>query len=160
MATVLCACSESLHTRHPVLKSAGFDVLTATTEDELLTAGRLAEVDAVVLDSRSSICDLPTVATNLKRVHPSLPVVLVTDAGVDDVPQPAAAVFDRVLSRLDGPKALLRTLHELTAGVVSISEATTCSAGETYARVQEASERVAQLKRQMSRLRQKLSSLR
>jgi hypothetical protein len=59
----------------------------------------------VVLDSRSSICDLLTVAADLKRVHPSLPVVLVTDAGVDDVPQPAAAVFDRVLSRLDGPKA-------------------------------------------------------
>lgn len=159
MATVLCACSETLHTRHPVLKSAGFDVLTATTEDELLTTGRLAEVDAVVLDSRSSICDLPTVATNLKRVHPLLPVVLVTDAGVDDVPQPAA-VFDRVLCRLEGPKALLRTLHELTAGVVSISEVTTCSAGETYARVQETREQVAKLKRQMSRLRQKLSSLR
>jgi DNA-binding NtrC family response regulator len=157
MSTVLCACSESLHTRRPVLTSAGFDVLIASTKDELLTAGRSPQVNAVVLDSRSPICDLPAVAADLKKVHPSLPVLLVTDAGVDDVPQPAA-VFDRVLSRLEGPSALLRSLHELTAGVVSISEATTYSAAETYARVREMRHHVAQLKLKMSHLRQKLWS--
>jgi DNA-binding NtrC family response regulator len=159
MSTVLCACSESLHTRRPVLKSAGFDVVIATTKDELLTAGRSPEVNAVVLDSRSSICDLPAVAADLKRVHPSLPVLLVTDAGVADVPQPAA-VFDRVLSRLEGPSALLKSLHELTTGIVSISQATSYSAGETSARVREMRQHVAQLKRKINHLRQKLLSRR
>jgi DNA-binding NtrC family response regulator len=159
MATVLCSGGESLYTRHLVLQSAGFDVVTASTRDALLTASGLADVEAVILDSRSNISDLPAVATDLKRLHPRLPVVLVNDAGSENVPQPAV-VFDRVMSRLDGPAALLRTLRELTAGVVSISEATTCSAGMTYARTQQVRRSAGELKDRVSRLRQKLVEMR
>jgi DNA-binding NarL/FixJ family response regulator len=148
MATILCAGGESLHTRGQVLNSAGFDVVTVRTEEELLAAGRLPDVAAVLLDSRSNISDLPAVATHLKRAHPRLRVVLVTDAGMEDVIEPVVGV-DRIMSRLDGPAALLQTLRELTAG-------TTCSAATNYARTRELFRRVEKLKRQVSRLREKL----
>lgn len=130
MATVLCVGGETLHTRHPLLKSAGFDVLTTTTECASLAIGRLPTVDAVILDSCSAIPDLPGFATELKCMRPSLPVILVNDVGSEDGLQPAIA-FDRVLSRLDGPAALLATLRELTSNVVSISVASRRFARET-----------------------------
>lgn len=72
MATVICVGGEALHTRHPLLKSAGFDVLTATNESASLAIGRLPGVDAVVLDTNCVISDLPKLATELKCMRPHL----------------------------------------------------------------------------------------
>ena len=156
MATVLCIGGETLHTRHPVLKSAGFDVLMATTECASLAIGRLPTVDAVVLDTRSAISDLPGLATELKCMRPSLPVVLVSDLGTEDGLLPGIA-FDRVLSRLDGPAALLATLRELTSNVVSISVASTRSARETRSESRRLRAKMAEMRQEMRRLREIIS---
>jgi hypothetical protein len=154
MSTVLCIGGEALHTRHPLLKSAGFDVLTATNECASLAIGRLPTVDAVILDTHSAISDLPGLATELKCMRPSLPVVLVSDLGADDAPQPGI-VFDRVLSRLDGHAALLAAIHEVTSNVVSISSAARYSARRTRGESQRLRDGMAEMK--MERLREILS---
>lgn len=152
MATVLCSGGESVHTRQLLLESAGFEVVTANSSQALLTASRLPDVGAVILDSRANIPDLAAVARNLKSADPALPVILVTDSGIEDVPEPGL-VFDRVVSRLDGPAALLATLREITAGADRISNATTCSARANLSRTR-------QLRRGMMELRGKLHQLR
>ena len=149
MATVLCIGGETLHTRHPLLRSAGFDVLTATNECASLAVGRLTTVDAVILDTCFPISDLPGLATELKCMRPSLPVVLISDLGEDDAPQPGI-LFDRVLSRLDGPVALLTTLRELTSNVVSISDAAKCSARETRRESRRLRESMADMRHKIS----------
>lgn len=156
MATVLCVGGEALHTRHPLLKGAGFDVLTATNECASLAIGRLTGVDAVILDTRSAISDLPRLATELKCMRPSLPVVLVNDLGPEDGLQ-SGILFDRVLSRLDGPAALLAALHELTSNVVSISSAARYSARQTRGDSQRLRDGMAEMKHSMQRLREILS---
>ena len=153
MATVLCIGGETLHTRHPVLKNAGFDVLTATTECASLAMGRLPTVDAVILDTHSPISDLPRLAAELKSIRPSLPVVLVSDLGVDDAPQPETA-FDRVISRLDGPAALLETLQELIPSIVSISQATRQAARENRSESKRLRIRMAEMRNGMRRFRE------
>lgn len=122
MATILCINGGGQHTRLSLLKNAGYDVLTATTECASLAVGRLPSVDAVILDSRSPISNLPALATELKCERPALPIVLVTDAGVHDAPEPLMA-FDHIISRLDGPVVLLATLREVIVGVISIAVA-------------------------------------
>lgn len=107
MATVLCIGGEALHTRHPLLKSAGFDVLTATNECASLAIGRLPAIHAVILDTHSAISDLSGLATELKCMRPSLPVVLVSDLGAADAPQPGI-VFDRVLFTTGRPRGVAR----------------------------------------------------
>jgi DNA-binding NtrC family response regulator len=151
MSTVLCVGGESLHTRQPLLQSAGFEVVTATNEQATLAAGRLGKVDAVILDSHAAISNLARLAHELKCERPSLPVVLVTDTGAQDESQPLSA-FDRVLSRLDGPAALLAILRELTSGVICITDATRGSARETRSRSRE-------LRRQMSEMRSRIRKL-
>lgn len=128
MDTVLCVSSKSLPTRISLLKSSGYEVLIATNECASLAVGRLSSVDAVILDSCSSI-NLLAIARELKRERPSLPILLVTDAGVEDVPEPSSA-FDRIISRLDGPAVLLGTLRELMVGVVSIGNNHTVCGGD------------------------------
>jgi response regulator RpfG family c-di-GMP phosphodiesterase len=156
MATVLCVGGETLHTRHPLLKHAGFDVLTANSERASLAVGRLAKVDAVVLDSHANISSLPELATELKAARPNLPIVLVTDAGVGDLPEPAIG-FDRVLSRLDGPKVLISSLRELTGCVISTSDWTRRSAREVRDNSQKLRQKMAEMRDRLSHLQQRFS---
>ena len=155
MSTVLCVGGESLHTRQRLLKNAGFQVITATTEYDSLAAGRKTNICAVILDSQSPVPNLPRLAGELKCERPLLPVLLVTDAGMEDAPE-ALAPFDRVISRLEGPKALLRTLGELTSGVISLSDPTKTSARETRSRSKELREKMLLMRHDMRRLRDKL----
>lgn len=111
-ATVLCVGgNENLHTRNLVLQSAGFDVTVATTKAAALAAMSSTEV---ILDPSSS--DHPEdLATELKHVRPTVPVLLVANHMTDDF---AGREVDRTICRLDGPIVLLQTLRELTLGVV------------------------------------------
>ena len=117
-ATVLCVGgNENLHTRNLVLQSAGFDVTVATNVAAAVAALSTTSPQAVILDS-SSTASPADLATELKHVRPTVPVLLVTDNTTDDF---AAPEIDRTICRLDGPEALLRTVQELTSGVVAIS---------------------------------------
>ncbi len=89
-------------------------------------------------------------------MRPSLPVVLVSDLGTEDGLLPGIA-FDRVLSRLDGPAALLATLRELTSNVVSISVASTRSARETRSQARRLRAKLAEMRQEMRRMREMLS---
>ncbi|HLK32123.1 MAG TPA: hypothetical protein VKT29_03475 [Terriglobales bacterium] len=154
MATVLCVGGESLHTRQPLLRSAGFEVLTAIDESASLAVSRWANVDAVILDSHSAIPNLTHLAAELKSGNPALAVLLVTDCGAEDA---EPSVFDRVISRLDGPTTLLLTLRELTSGVISISGTAKSSARELRSSSRKLRERLAETRRNLRNLREKLS---
>ncbi|HKS76604.1 MAG TPA: hypothetical protein VJQ82_25545 [Terriglobales bacterium] len=94
-----------------MLQSAGFDVTVATTKAAALAAMSSTEV---ILDPSSS--DHPEdLATELKHVRPTVPVLLVANHMTDDF---AGREVDRTICRLDGPIVLLQTLRELTLGVV------------------------------------------
>jgi DNA-binding NtrC family response regulator len=156
MATVLCVGGETLHTRLPLLKSAGFEVLTATTERASLAAGRLPQVDAVILDTHSPIDNVTALAAELKCMRPSLPILLVSDSGVEDMLEPEVA-FDRVLSRLDGPSALLDTLHDLTSGIISVSQSTRIKAQESRSESKRLRAGMAEMRNKMRHLRGTIS---
>jgi DNA-binding NarL/FixJ family response regulator len=153
MATVLCIGGETPSTRHALLRNAGFEVLTATSECTSLAVGRLPTVDAVILDSRAQVASLSELATELKCSRPTLPVVLVTDWGTDDAPQPTFA-FDRVLCRLDGPAVLLQSLRQLIAGVVAISKVNREWATETRSLSRQLREGMAEMRKTMRRTRE------
>jgi DNA-binding NarL/FixJ family response regulator len=152
MATVLCIGGETLSTRHALLKNAGFDVLTATSECVSLALGGLPTVDAVIMDSRAAVASLPEIATELKCSRPTLPVVLVTDWGGDDAPRPTVA-FDRVLCRLDGPAVLLQVLRELITGAVATSRVNREWTRETRSRSRQLREGMAEMRQTMRRTR-------
>jgi hypothetical protein len=80
-------------------------------------------------------------------------VVLVTDLGIVDAPQPTSA-FDHILSRLDGPVVLLRTIDELLADVVAISKVTKESVEETVNRSRQLCEGMAEMRQSMRRTRE------
>jgi DNA-binding NtrC family response regulator len=152
MATVLCVGGENLQSRQLLLESAGFNAAIATNEEAALAFCRSTTVGAVILDSRSPVRPIH-LAGVLKRECPSIPVVLVTDSGTVDAPGLTSA-FDHILSRLDGPVVLLRTINELLADVAAISKVTEESVEETISRSRQLREGMTEMRQSMRRTRE------
>jgi len=143
MAAVLCVGgTESLHSRNLVLQSAGFDVTVATSEAAAIAAVSSTAQQAVILDSSST--DRPAhLATELKRLCPAVPVLLVADNAPDETIEPE---YDRIVCRLDGPVVLLQTLQELISGVTEINRIRRRSARETRAQSRKMCERLREMR--------------
>lgn len=127
METVLCVGGESVASRRAVLTSHGFKAVVATTERAALAMCQADTVKVAILDTRSPITALPGLAAELKLLRPEMQVLLVSDAGLQDAPEPRAQ-FDRVISRLDGPTVLLESVYEL---LLKVGSTTNAAASET-----------------------------
>ncbi len=153
MPTVLCLDRGSGRTRELVLSHSGYEVLHADNVHHAAELFRSSTIDAVVLDAGLSLSTLSPFATVLKMARPGIPVLLVADIAEEVEYEGATPIFDAVMSRLDGPEALLNRLHDLIAAAEQASKAGVQAASVTINRTQELRDRMEQLREKMRKTR-------
>jgi two-component system CheB/CheR fusion protein len=99
-----------LYYRKLILEHAGYAVLSASGVDEALRLFRSNPVDLVVTDHLLGRHVGTAMAREMKRVKPSVPVLLLSGTG--SVPEPLVDV-DAFLSKNEGPEQLLELVKEL-----------------------------------------------
>jgi DNA-binding response OmpR family regulator len=92
-----------------LLKENGYELATATNGSDGLKLFMSRPVDAVVLEYHLGLLDGSTIADQIKRIRPEVPVVML----VDHVELPADALksVDALVVKSDGPHFLLATVH-------------------------------------------------
>lgn len=110
--TVLCADDETneLAARKMVFESAGFKVLVARNGAQALETFRSQPVDAVVLDYFMPGLTGLTVAREMKRLRPEIPIIVLS--GFASLPGETIGVVDAWLQKRD-VEALVRELEHL-----------------------------------------------
>lgn len=111
--TVLCVDDEQLQLqlRTMLFESAGFAVLEARSAGAALEAFRSQHVDAVVMDYWLSGTNGTTVAEEMKRLHPRIPIVMLS--GYSSLPG-EGAVVDAWLRKADAePEDIIREVRRL-----------------------------------------------
>jgi len=95
--TVLCIDDDAtgLSTRKMLLESAGYHVIEARSGAEGIELFRSHRVGAVILDYWMTEMKGTAVAFELKRIDPSVPIIVLS--GVSDLPGEAVGVIDRWL---------------------------------------------------------------
>ena len=93
------------------LEQSGFDLVTATNGHEGLRLFMSHPVDAIVLDYQLGLLDGGVVAAEIKKVKPSIPIVMM--AQDLDLPISALKGVDALVSKSDGFELLLSTVHSL-----------------------------------------------
>src|SRR5271163_399013 len=105
--TLLC-----IH-RNPVqlgsLQENGYQLLTATNGHDGLRLFASHPVDAIVLDYHLGLLDGAVVANEIKRVRPTIPIVMVADDL--ELPYDALNSVDALVTRSDGAHFLWATVH-------------------------------------------------
>jgi PAS domain S-box-containing protein len=96
-ATILCVDDEesALLTRRLLLESAGHRVLEARSGLESIDIFREQKVDLVILDYWMSGMKGTGVAAEMKRIHPSVPIIMLS--GVSDLPGEGSGWVDQWL---------------------------------------------------------------
>jgi CheY-like chemotaxis protein len=92
-----------------LLRENGYELATATNGADGLRLFMSRPVDAVVLEYHLGLLDGATIADQIKRIRPEMPVVML----VDHVELPADALksVDALVVKSDGPHFLLATVH-------------------------------------------------
>ena|ERR1700740_2633632 len=105
--TVLC-----VH-RNPdqlsLLEEHGYELITATSGCEGLRLFMSKPVDAIVLEYHLGSTDGGVIADEIKRVRPTVPIVMVTEHL--ELPDGALNSVDAVVTKSDGAHFLLATVH-------------------------------------------------
>ena len=121
--TVLCVEDEDeqLGLRKMIFESAGFKFLGARSGPQALELFRVNEISAVVLDYWMSGMNGVDLATEMKRLRPNVPVVMLS--GFPSLPGEGVGVVDAWLQKAHiEPESLIEQVHELirrkTAGAV------------------------------------------
>jgi DNA-binding response OmpR family regulator len=92
-----------------LLQERGFELLTATNGREGLRLFASQPVDAIVLDYHLGLLDGLAVANEIKRVRPTVPIVMLADNL--DFPDGALRSIDALVTRADGAHFLWATVH-------------------------------------------------
>jgi CheY-like chemotaxis protein len=110
---VLCIDDEPtvLATRKMVLQAAGFSVLTAPGGREGLAIFNSVPIDAVVLDYYMPELKGDQVASEMKRLKPDVPIVMLSAYVV--LPEGALDSVDAFITKGEHPTILLRKLRAL-----------------------------------------------
>jgi DNA-binding response OmpR family regulator len=87
----------------------GYQLENATTGSEGLRLFMSRPVDAVVLEYHLGLTDGATIADEIKRVRPEVPIVMVVDHV--ELPVDALKSVDALVVNSDGPHFLLATVH-------------------------------------------------
>jgi len=111
--TILCVDDEPniLSVRGMILKREGYHVLTASNGPDALGLFAVMRVDAVVLDYLMPQMDGAAVATQMKQIRNSVPILLLS--GCLDIPKEHLALFDGFISKGEAPTALLAAIEKL-----------------------------------------------
>lgn len=109
---VLCADDEinELAARRMVFESAGFEVFTSRTGAQALEVFRAEPVDAVVLDYFMPGMNGVSVAKEMKRLRPEVPIIVLS--GFASLPGETIGLVDSWLQKRD-VEALVRELERL-----------------------------------------------
>jgi len=105
--TLLCIHRDPAQLR--LLTEHGYELATATTGSDGLRIFMSRPVDAVVLEYHLGLTDGVTIADEIKRVRPEVPIVMVVDH--IELPVDALKSVDALVVNSDGPHFLLATVH-------------------------------------------------
>lgn len=101
-----------LFTQRAILEIAGYEVVIASDGGEALERFAKHHVDLAILDFRMPTLDGGSVARELKRLRPHLPVILLSGGQVDDESKACADCF---LTKGQSPTLLFREIERLLA---------------------------------------------
>jgi DNA-binding response OmpR family regulator len=92
-----------------LLEQGGYKLVTATSGADGLRLFMSRPVDAIVLDYQLGLLDGGIVATEIKKVKPQLPIVMLAeDVELSDE---TLKSVDALVAKSDGPHLLLATVH-------------------------------------------------
>jgi len=114
VATILCIDDEAagLLTRKLLLESAGHRVIEARSGADGIRLFQSEKVDAVILDYWMSGMKGTAVASELKRINPGVPIIVLS--GMLDLPGEAAGLVDRwIIKGSTRAEELLDAVHDL-----------------------------------------------
>jgi len=113
--TILCIDDyrSGLAIRKLLLEAHGFGVLTAFSGQAGLAMLDMFSVDAVVLDYQMDGMDGEAVATQIRRKHPSLPIVLLSGYR-SEIPERLLQMVDALLVKGQPVEALFTALEAVT----------------------------------------------
>jgi CheY-like chemotaxis protein len=107
--TLLCIHRDPAQLR--VLQENGYDLLTAANGNDGLRLFRSRPVDAIVLEYNLGLLDGSVIATEIKQVRPTIPIVMVAEHS--DLPDGALQSVDVLVSTSDPPHFLWAAVHFL-----------------------------------------------
>ncbi len=87
-----------------LLKTSGYELLTATNAHDGLRLFMLQTVDAIVIEYHLGLLDGAIVAAEIKQVQPKVPIVLLADH--PELPEGALKSVDVLVTKSDGPQFL------------------------------------------------------
>ena len=94
-----------------LLERRGYKVLTAASARQGLQIAGLCVVAAVIVDYHMPEMNGHEVATEIKRLKPQVPVVMVSSD--DEIPEHALNVVDAFVSKNDAPSRLLPVISQI-----------------------------------------------
>jgi DNA-binding response OmpR family regulator len=107
-----------LHTPGPcstdLLREHGYELITATTGRDGLRLFTSRAVDAVVLEYHLGLLDGAVIASEIKQVRPTIPIVMLADHL--ELPNTALKSVDALVTKSDGAQFLLATVHSVLKG--------------------------------------------
>ena len=111
--TILCIDDDDsmLGYQRALLERRGFEVLTADSARQGLQIALASAVAAVIVDYHMPEMDGHEVATELKRLRPQLPIVMVSSD--DKVPEHALSVVDAFVPKDEAPSRLLPVITRI-----------------------------------------------
>jgi CheY-like chemotaxis protein len=98
-----------LYTREKILECEGYDVLSAADGEKALEFLETHDVELVLLDYKMPGMDGGTVATEMKRRGPTVPIIMVSG---NRVPGEALASVDCFIPKGNGPELLLAATRQ------------------------------------------------
>ena len=105
--TLLCIHRDPAQLR--VLEENGYELLTATTGHEGLRLFRSRPVDGIVLEYNLGLLDGKVIASEIKQVRPTIPIVMVAEHA--ELPDGALQAVDVLVSTSDPPDFLWAAVH-------------------------------------------------
>jgi len=111
--TILCIDDDDgvLSYHRALLERRGYEVLTATSARQGLQLAEVRPVAAVVLDYHMPEMNGHEVATEIKRIRPQVPIVMVSSD--DAVPEQALDAVDAFVSKDEVARCLLSVLNRV-----------------------------------------------
>ena len=106
-STLLCIHRDPDQLLH--LEEKGYRLVTATCGHDGLRLLMSQQVDAVVIEFHLGLLDGAVVASEIKRVKPKLPIVMVCDNV--ELPNDALKAVDAIVVKSDGQHFLVATIH-------------------------------------------------
>jgi DNA-binding response OmpR family regulator len=97
--------------RLAVLRENGYELLTAANGREGLRLFRSRPVDAIVLEYNLGLLDGSVIASEIKNVRPTIPIVMVAEHA--ELPNRALQAVDVLVSTSDPPHFLWAAIHFL-----------------------------------------------